>query len=542
MGLTKAYEKLALQLQEAATELSHSDIHKALSDQLNDMHPNDYCYVMDTYGDDSSGDVVYQHKGQTYKAPYSLGTMNGKRTAEIDEDSKANVVPRTVYDEEADDEDNYTGMNEAATTEAKSMTKETRRMVFGERFISKDERAGADAADFAGKGKSFPILKPADVMAAVRSMGRAGSDNSGTGTLKKNIIAIAKRKGWTKYLPKAWQGSMSADEAARTTSESSLKLMESAAGFLDELKIREARTDYPIKIISPGTGSTAHYPAKVLEKSAGLFKPGTLMFWNHPTGAEEAARPEGNLDDLAAITTSAAEYMESGPRGPGLYAKAKVMADYAQKVEERAPHIGLSIRAGGTTTGRMVDGKPELKSIDHVESVDYVTKAGRGGLALAEAASYLQLEEHSEKEADEMTAAEVQKLVEAGVRVATLPTRMRESAARLLATVTLPTLAKERIIERAVSAVDVSKDFDEKAFGELIAKEAQAEGRYLAEITGSGRVIGMGSTSVPLTEADEKAAKKEKKALKEQKREAVDVFESLMGDRKAAKFAAEGRV
>ena len=78
-------------------------------------------------------------------------------------------------------------------------------MVFGERFIGKAERDSADAGSFAGKNKSFPILKPGDVMAAVRSMGRAGSDNVGTSTLKANIIRIAKKKGWTKYLPQAWQ-------------------------------------------------------------------------------------------------------------------------------------------------------------------------------------------------------------------------------------------------------------------------------------------------------------------------------------------------
>jgi hypothetical protein len=50
------------------------------------------------------------------------------------------------------------------------------------------------------------------------------------------------------------------------------------------------------------------------------------MFWNHPTQAEESARPEGNLDQLAAIITSPARYEANGVKGPGLYAEAKVMA------------------------------------------------------------------------------------------------------------------------------------------------------------------------------------------------------------------------
>ena len=43
--------------------------------------------------------------------------------------------------------------------------------------------------------------------------------------------------------------------------------IESAGGFLSEIPLREARTNYPIKLISPGTGSTAHYPAAVLERA-----------------------------------------------------------------------------------------------------------------------------------------------------------------------------------------------------------------------------------------------------------------------------------
>jgi hypothetical protein len=56
-----------------------------------------------------------------------------------------------------------------------------------------------------GKGKSFPIMKRRDMFAAVHAMGRAGSDNYGPDQLKANIIRIAKAKGLTSELPKAWQ-------------------------------------------------------------------------------------------------------------------------------------------------------------------------------------------------------------------------------------------------------------------------------------------------------------------------------------------------
>ena len=64
------------------------------------------------------------------------------------------------------------------------------------RNIPQGTRNKAKASDFAGKNRSFPILKPADVRAALQSIGRAGSDNYSSDKLKANIIRIAKRKGF----------------------------------------------------------------------------------------------------------------------------------------------------------------------------------------------------------------------------------------------------------------------------------------------------------------------------------------------------------
>ena len=123
----------------------------------------------------------------------------------------------------------------------------------------------------------------------------------------------------------------------------------------------------------------------------------------------------------------------------------------------------------------------------------------------------------------------------------------------LLEGVKLPDAAKKRIVERAVETVDLDKEFDRKAFGEAIAKEAKAEAEYLATVMpGAGRVLGMGTAPVEIKPKEAKAAKK---AEKETRRETVDVFESLMfgshaafGDDKAAerardmaKFATRGR-
>lgn len=75
------------------------------------------------------------------------------------------------------------------------------------RDIPQDEREKHSAADFAGKGKSFPIFSAEDVTAAAKSLGRAGPDNYPSDQIKANIIRIAYRKGsaFVSKLPDAWK-------------------------------------------------------------------------------------------------------------------------------------------------------------------------------------------------------------------------------------------------------------------------------------------------------------------------------------------------
>lgn len=78
------------------------------------------------------------------------------------------------------------------------------------------DRDRIPAEDFAGKNRTYPIVTPADVDDAAKSIGRAGDDNFPSDELKANIIAIAKRKGpkYVEQLPQKWQ-----DELAGKTSK-----------------------------------------------------------------------------------------------------------------------------------------------------------------------------------------------------------------------------------------------------------------------------------------------------------------------------------
>lgn len=543
--LRPGFQAVALKLQEAAGDLSNSDVVTRLRDALSDVYrgTSSYAYYIDHFGDDQSGDVIYCMNGDTFKAPYEISQATGAAVCTIDTDSAVDVVPRTIYEEEAEEGDHYAAMEESFKAQ-----KLYSALPLYERFISKKERDAADSSDFAGKGKSYPILKPEDVSAAAQSIGRAGAGNLGPSGLKARIIAIAKRKGWTKNLPKSWQNGAYSKESdgMNDAPKSGLRLVESAMST-DAIVLKEAKADYEIKLIAPGKGSSAFYPAEVLRRDGpNVFKSGTHVYLNHATMAEEAQRPEGDVRNLAGVLTTNAEYIESHAKGPGLYGRMKVFADHAQLVEDKAAHVGMSIRASGVAESNKTKyGVPVLKELTSAESVDVVTRAGAGGMILTESAAPAA---QPQQEVSEMEAAELKKLQETVTSQAAVNAQLleralkgdaREYATELLEAVTLPEAAKKKIVARVLESVP-TKDgaLDTAKLKESVDAQAKAEGVYLAEITGSGRVFGMGAPPVAI---DAKESERAAQQAKDEEASAIAVFESLGMPKEAATFAAKGR-
>lgn len=489
------------------TVLSHGDIKAALNDQLNDDFPGQGAECCDTYGDGESGDVVYKLAGDWKKAPYQMGTANGKRTAMIDHAKGKDVVPRTMWDEEAQDGDSMASMMGEGAVERFPGSGKDKSKKLTERFISKDERDKADSSDFAGKGKSFPILKKEDVSAAVHAMGRAGADNHSIATIKANIIKIAKRKGWESELPDAWKGGDPAESAVIDITGDCIALKEGAVG--------QDGTAY-LKLIQPGWGSSGYYSPELLERDGPTaFPAGTKNYWNHQTEAEESARPEGDLRDLASVTTEAAKYMEKGPAGPGLYAKAKVFDAYKQPVNDLAQHIGVSIRASGKAKeGVAPDGKKGriIEQLTSGKSVDYVTTPGAGGkiLQLFEAA---RSGHQTTQQGDPMEQAALQSLQESNrkLQLRLLRADAREAAERQLRDVRIPQAAKAKIVERCVEVAPAKDgELDAIAYKTLVEAELTREAEYLGAITGRSVVTNMGAAP-QLTEAQRTESEKQVK-------------------------------
>ncbi len=202
-------------------------------------------------------------------------------------------------------------------------------------------------------------------------------------------------------------------------------LVESAVAFPSDYTFTESSAVNPVvKIIDAGRGSTGYYTKEVLQRDGPeIFKAGTLMYINHATAAEEAARPEGDWTRLMGVTVGNAYWDEHGKEGAALYAPSKVFSDYAAQVKEKAPYTGVSIRAGGRINERKIapDGKPGvIEALTRAASIDVVTKAGRGGKLILEAQQAINLFEAAQGDID-MDEAQVQRLVEAAVTKATAP-------------------------------------------------------------------------------------------------------------------------
>lgn len=142
-----------------------------------------------------------------------------------------------------------------------------------------------------------------------------------------------------------------------------------------------------------------------------------------------------------------------------------------------------------------------------------------------------------------MTLQEAQTLINEGIAKAVGPLKLAEAkrqaqteAVRILESVNLPAAAKQKITDRAVASI-ASDVFDAVKFREIVVAEAKAEGQYLAQITGAGRVTGLGESGPvftgELSEEQRKAEKKKNKRLREAAAQAdesgLEIFTEMFG-------------
>lgn len=305
------------------------------------------------------------------------------------------------------------------------------------------------------------------------------------------------------------------------------ELVESGSGSMFvPLMERAVRNDgtIPVKIIQPGWGSSGYYPAEVLERDGPkIFKKGTKMYWNHQTATEEAERPEGDLNHLAAELVSDARYQANGPAGGGLYADAKVFEKYKPAVDDLAGHIGVSIRAFGKATQGEMEGREGviIQELTKARSVDFVTAPGAGGqiLSLFEAArgadkkttTTVSVEKKPVKESNSMDEKELQAMKESITTLQTNLGEVKDENARLkegmavrdakdlvstaLAGYELPEPTKARLMESLPKLVTLKDGaLDVEVFNGKVSEAIKAEVKYLTQVGGLGKIHGLGES------------------------------------------------
>lgn len=323
---------------------------------------------------------------------------------------------------------------------------------------------------------------------------------------------------------------------------------------------------YPVKVIQPGWGSSGYYSEAVLQAAAHMFE-GAQMFWNHPKSSDNYERPERDLRDLAGVLMNT-HYEESNASGAGVYGEAIVFEPFRETLDEIAPYIGVSIRAGGKVHEGEAEGRAGMlvDSIDLVQSVDFVTRAGAGGKVLtrfAEAARVpddLNESNASKTKEDDMELQEaLDTIAEQKTTISGLEKRIEESAAALkeaneqLARVNeqriiaesvkitrkaleesgLPQVTQKRILaeaekgEFAATTDDEKPALDEEATEKAVQEAVAAEKDYLSQLGGTFHVTGMGKD--PFAESGKDDV------------DLTDAFASMGLSESAAKIAANGR-
>ncbi len=316
-----------------------------------------------------------------------------------------------------------------------------------------------------------------------------------------------------------------------------------------------------VVVLVPGFNSSGdrYYPKEMLARDYKVFE-GAKMYADHPTAAEDKARPERSIKDWVAtlknvrVDEAGRIVGEAHVIEPWLQAKLAALRDQGLLSE-----MGISINAVGSATKATIEGRQThvIETIQVVRSVDFVTEPGAGGEVRLYEADRLDvdlieasvLEERRpdivkliENRVETKLRAEVQKLMETEEQVKQLQEQIDAlTAERDSLKEQAETAEKEKRIAEAQAAIDeaigkstlpeaskarLKAQFTGKESVDGVMEAIKAEEDYVAAVRESGKVRGMGATSVDPEEA--------KAAL-------VEAFKRGGMTDEQAKIAARGR-
>jgi hypothetical protein len=271
----------------------------------------------------------------------------------------------------------------------------------------------------------------------------------------------------------------------------------------------EGQASIPICIITPGWGSSAYYSKEMIQQTGPqLFTKGTHMYMNHPTVTEDMERPERAEEDLSAVLTKRAYWDDNGPMGPGLYSDALVFSDHASTVLEKGPYTGCSVNVAleyemGTIEGRTGKiAKSFVKS--PLNSVDFVTRAGRGGAPIVPAMESATPTQGVEN----VTPEEIKAMQTENAALKTRVGAMEAQNNRILAGATVSGILREGGISVDSELLMLACQNPNLKEGKVDPEWARKTAETLARSTGSaltGQPTNLGTQPVPTKESQKQS-------------------------------------
>jgi len=274
------------------------------------------------------------------------------------------------------------------------------------------------------------------------------------------------------------------------------QLSESASGHALALAEAQAVTGGPrapllmdVALITPGWGNKKdnhYYSPEVLRRDAKVFE-GVKMYTTDHRPGEKSVRSEVSVvREITGFTDDGAPIAQVAVHDP----------DFAEATRNRKKLGTLEtlecsiLAAGRTKKGQAPDGRKGniVEAITSAMSVDWVTKAGAGGhaIALAESAGGEQMAEEEQTTAQE-TEEESQEatLTEDGGEEEEITYLAESDVKEMLEASRLPPQAQERLAEGQYLDADALK------------AAVEQERAYIKELTGSGKPFAQGETAPP---------------------------------------------
>lgn len=286
------------------------------------------------------------------------------------------------------------------------------------------------------------------------------------------------------------------------------QLSESASGHALALAEAQAVIDGPrapllmdVALITPGWGNERdnnYYPSKVLRRDARVFEGAKMYTSDHRPGEKSVRTEVSVIKQIKGFTDDGALIAQVAVHDP----------DFAEATRNRAKLGTLSslecsiLAIGRTKKGKVNDRKGNIvEAITSAMSVDWVTKGGRGGHAIALAESNTGGEQVAEEE-----QVTTQQETEEESQEATLTEDGGEEEITYLAESEIKEiLTASRLPQQAQGRLAEGQYLDAEAVKAAIEQERA----YIKELTGSGKPFAQGETAptdAQMSEADYDAA------------------------------------